>query len=129
MLPCRSYDCANTGPPSSSLSRTTSGSTVKDDSGENGMPLAFLISAFCHPLSIVSRRPLGSPSSTSWSATARSKWKICRKKKKRNTTSCDLIFGHATGINDGAKYSLALSLKKILVSSLVRLVVLYSPKV
>lgn len=29
----------------------TPDSTVKDDSGENGMPLAFLIPAFCHSLS------------------------------------------------------------------------------
>lgn len=48
--------CKHWTHPSLSLSSSLpSGPTVKDDSGENGMPLAFLISAFCHSLSIVSR--------------------------------------------------------------------------
>jgi len=56
-------DCANTGAhfsffrpamaPSCSLAASLFffARPVKDDSAENGMPLAFLISAFCHPLS------------------------------------------------------------------------------
>lgn len=113
----RSHHCANIGPPSLTLSPPVSfpapitpDSTVKDDSGENGMPLAFLIPAFCHSLSIVTRRRsvhLGA-------ATARSKWKIWRKKEEeeegggekggarflpRRVAQSNYL-GHATGIND-----------------------------
>lgn len=101
----------------------TPDSTVKDDSGENGMPLAFLIPAFCHSLSIVTRRRLRSVHLGA--ATARSKWKIWRKKGEeeeegeekggarflpRRVAQSNYLC-HATGINDKRIiFSLSLSL-------------------
>jgi len=75
----RYYDCANSGMrcsfspyhprPSSRLYFFLS-DPVKDDSAENGMPLAFLISAFCRPLSANGRdRAITTADSAARSAT------------------------------------------------------------